>query len=181
MNYRNSSFSGSYLVLGGSSNNYPAGAGTVYLMDHGRGKSKLLVDNRLVGTTSAAERSEMKKMSWIFAATGVSSLSFDELDIRGGGKLAAKTEVANSRLTWNVGTVSGDRTGMLFILKYQEIDMTKGNGKQQELLWGLSVQQFGDLVLPANLNIYKIGIVVSGRIRGAKNVTIGPEGTFTVK
>ena len=179
--FRNSSFSGSYLVLGGSSKDYPAGAGTVYLMDHGIKKSKLLVDNKIVGTTSAAEKSKMTKMTWIFAASGVNSLSFDELDIRGGGKLAAKTEIANTRLTWHVGTVSGDRTGMLFIMKYQEIDMTKGSGKQQELLWGLNVQQYGDIMLPASLNIYKIGIVVSGRIRGADNVTIGPEGVFTVK
>ena len=181
VNYRNSSFSGSYFVLGGGSKDYPAGAGTVYLMDYGLGKSKLLVDNKIVGTPSAADRSKMTKMSWIFAASGVNSLSFDELDIRGGGKLAAKTEIPNTRLAWNVGTVSGDRTGMLFILKYQEIDMTKGSGKQQELLWGLSVQQYGDIMLPASLNIYKIGIVVSGRIRGAENVTIGPEGTFIVK
>ena len=181
MNYKNSSFSGTYLVLGGSSTDYPAGAGTVYLMDHRINKSKLLVDNKIVGTTSAASRADMTRMTWIFASSGVNSLSFDELDIRGGGKLAAKTQTANAKLTWNVGTVSGDRSGMLFILKYQEIDMTKGNGKQQELLWGLSVQQYGDLVLPRSLNINRIGIVVAGRISGAENVTIGPEGTFTVK
>lgn len=150
-------------------------------MDHGAHKSKLLVDNQILVTSSAADKSEMTKMTWIFASSGVNSLAFDELDIRGGGKLAAKTEVLNARLAWNVGTVSGDRTGMLFILKHQEIDMTKSNGKQQELLWGLNVHEYGDLVLPRNLNINRIGIVIAGRIRGAENVTIGPEGTFTVK
>lgn len=182
VNYKNSSFSGTFLVLGGSSKIYPAGAGTVFLRDTGANKSKLLVDNRITKMATAADIAGMTRMTWIFASSAVSSLSFDELEIRGGGKLAAKTETRDGKLTWNVGTVSGDRTGMLFILKYQEIDMTKGsNGKQQELLWGLNVQEFGDLTLPRSLDINRIGIVVAGRIRGAENMTIGPEGTFTVK
>lgn len=153
----------------------------MYIMDRGTKKSKLLIDNKIDAKSATADRSKMTKMTWIFAASGVNVVSFDELEIRGGGKLAAKTELANTKLTWKVGTVSGDRTGMLFILGYQEIDMTKGSDKQQELLWGLTVQQFGDILLPAALNINRIGIVVSGRIRGAENVTIGPGGTFTIQ
>ena len=150
-------------------------------MDVGQNKSKLLIDNKIEQATSIADRSEMTKMTWIFASSDVGSVIFDELDIRGGGKLAAKTELPNSMLTWHIGAIRGDRTGMLFILKYQEIDMTKGNGINQELLWGLNIQQFGDVILPPGLNINRIGIVVAGRIRGAENVTIGPEGSFTVR
>ncbi len=181
IDYYNSTFAGSLLVLGGLSNKYPAGAGTVYTMNRATNKSKLLVDNKIDARLASTDRSEMTKMTWIFAASGTTKVAFDELDIRGGGKLAAKTETVNSRLTWIVGDVRGDRTGMLFILKYQDIDMSKGNGKAQELLWGLNVQQYGDLSLPASLDINRIGIVVAGRISGAENVTIGPGGTFSIK
>ena len=150
-------------------------------MNRDLNRSKLLVDNKIDSRLATVGRSEMTKMTWIFAASGVNTISFDELDIRGGGKLAAKTQIANSRLTWTVGKVAGDRTGMLFILKYQDIDMSKGNSKQEELLWGLNVQQYGDLSLPANLQINRIGISVAGRIRGAENVTIGPGGSFAIK
>ena len=180
VDYRNTTYAGNYFVLGGTSLKYPAGSGTVYTFDKFQNKTKLLVDNKITAKLSSAERSKMARMTWIYASAGQQIISFDELDIRGGGKLAAMTQIQNAQLTWKVGTVSGDRSGMLFVLGYQDLDMS-ATGEKQKLLWGMNVFEHGDLALPKSLDIRRISIEVKGRLKGAENVTIGPQGTFIIK
>lgn len=162
------------------------GAGTVFVRDTKKNKTKLIVNNNNVGAPKADDITNFLHdggRTWITPESSVKAINFDQLDIRGKSQLAVLTNPPGSPIQWAIRTFTGDLSGILHIQAHQSLKMTSGGGSAngQKLPLGVNVYRQGDVQLPENLFIDGIKVIVAGSVSGAHNVTVGNQGKLVLR
>ena len=125
--FTNNTYSGNMQTIGGRSNLGSGGSGTVYLENKMNGFRKLIVDNKNIGKPSNDTIGVLKRdggRTWLTPTAGSRRIVLSQLDIRGMGQLASLTNSVNDFLEWDVGTITGDQSGLLHILAKQRLVVT---------------------------------------------------------
>ena len=184
--FDNRTFSGKIEAFGGAGNKEAGGAGTVYLHNKYLDFKQLIVDNNNVGaplTDDIVDVDYDGGRTWLTPEHNTTAMTFDEVDIRGQSQLAVLTTPHESPVRWDIGGISGDRSGILHVRANQELKMTLSDsqGQQPELLWGVNVYPRGDIKLPHKLVVDGIKMIVAGSLSGAQSVTVGNKGKLILR
>jgi hypothetical protein len=183
--FKNNTFTGKLEAYGGRSNLSPGGAGTVYLSSKDGAFKKLIVDNKNIGKPSSDTIEDIRRdggRTWLTPSVGSHKVVLSHLDIRGLGHLASLTNISQGNLEWDIGTITGDKTGLLHILANQRLVITgKEGSKSADLPWGINVYPRGELTLSESFVVDGIKIIVAGRLNGARNLTVANGGKVILR
>jgi hypothetical protein len=184
--FKNNTFTGKLEAYGGRSNLSPGGAGTVYLASKDGGFRKLIIDNRNIGKPSSDTIEDIHRdggRTWLTPSVGSPRVILSHLDIRGLGQLASLRNSTQGNLEWDIGTITGDKTGLLHILANQRLVITgkEGESKSADLPWGINVYPRGELTLSESFVVDGIKIIVEGRLNGARNLTVANGGKVILR
>ena len=179
--FTNNTFTGKLEAYGGRSNLSPGGAGTVYLASKDNTFRKLIVDNQNIGKPSSDTIENIQRdggRTWLTPSSGSHRVILSHLDIRGLGQLASFRNSTQGILEWDIGTITGDKTGLLHILSNQRLVITGNEEKKKppDLPWGINVYPRGELTLSESFVVDGIKIIVAGRLNGARNLTVANGG-----
>ena len=184
--FKNNTFTGKIEAYGGRSNLSPGGAGTVYLASKDGAFRKLTVDNQNIGKPSSDTIEDISRdggRTWLTPPLGSHQVILSHLDIRGLGHLASLTNSTQGNLEWDIGTITGDKTGLLHILANQRLVITgkEGESESADLPWGINVYPQGELTLSESFVVDGIKIIVAGRLNGARNLTVANGGKVILR
>lgn len=186
--FTNNTYTGTFQAYGGRSDLFSGGAGTVYLASNDGAFRKLIVDNQNTDTRSGDNITDIERdggRTWLTPTKGTKQLVLTQLDIRGSGQLASlRNDDASDSLEWDVGSITGDKTGLLHILANQRLVIT-GNDKKQtkspDLPWGINIYPRGELTLSESFVVNGIKIITSGRLNGARNLSVANGGKVILR
>lgn len=184
--FTNESFAGNLEASGGRSNLSPGGAGTVYIANKNGEFRKLIVDNQNIGKPSSDTITDIERdgsRTWLAPRLGSHRIVLSHLDIRGLGQLASLRNTTQGILEWDIDTVTGDKTGLLHIPDNQRLVITgtEGESKLADLPWGINVYPRGELMLSESFLVDGIKIIVAGRLKGARNLTVANGGKVILR
>lgn len=179
----NNTYTGSIQAFGGRSDVASGGCGTVYLENKRTGFRKLIVDNKNIGKPSSETIEDVDSdggRTWLTPSNDSRRVVLNHLDIRGMGQLASLT---NGSLEWDVGTITGDQSGLLHILGMQRLVVSgaEQGGEPADLPWGINVYPRGELTLSESFLVDGIQIIVAGRLNGARNLTVANGGKVILR
>lgn len=184
--FSNSTYTGNIQAFGGRSNFSSGGSGTVYLENKLSSFRKLIVNNKNIGKPSSDSITDINRdggRTWLTPSNDSQRVVLSHLDIRGMGQLASLTKTTNHSLEWDVGTVTGDQSGLLHILGMQRLVITgeERESKAANLPWGINVYPRGELTLSESFMVDGIQIIVAGRLNGARNLTVANGGKVILR
>ena len=184
--FTKNTYAGKLQAYGGGSNFFPGGAGTVYLASVDGRLQKLIVDNQNTGKPSSDTITDIQRdggRTWLTPPVGSNKVTLSHLEIRGLGQLASFWNITQGTLEWDIGTITGDKTGLLHILGYQKLVITgaEGESKSADLPWGINVYSRGELTLSESFVVDGIKIIVAGRLNGARNLTVANGGKVILR
>ena len=184
--FENNTFTGKLEAYGGRSKLSPGGAGTVYLASRDGGFRKLIVDNQNIGKPSSDTIEDFQRdggRTWLTPSVGSHQVILSHLDIRGLGQLASIRNSTQGNLEWDIGVITGDKTGLLHILANQKLVIKgkEGESKLADLPWGINIYKRGELTLSESFVVDGIMIIVAGRLNGARNLTVANGGKVILR
>lgn len=184
--FENNTFTGKLEAFGGKSNLSPGGAGTVYLSSNDDRFKKLTIDNQNIGKPSSDSIKDIQRdggRTWLTPSEGSHQVILSHLEIRGLGQLASMRNSSEGDLEWDIGTITGDKTGLLHILSNQKLVITGEEkvSKSADLPWGINVYPRGELTLSESFVVDGIKIIVAGRLNGARNLTVANGGKVILR
>lgn len=185
--FQNNTFTGKLEAFGGKSKLSPGGAGTVYLASQDSKLRSLIIDNQNVGKPLSDTIHDIQRdgsRTWLAPPQGSDGILLSHLDISGSGQLASLRNSSQGKTEWDVGVITGDKTGLLHILANQRLVISGSEGNEAnsaDLPWGINIYPQGELTLSESFVVDGIKIIVAGRLNGARNLTVANGGKIILR
>ena len=188
-------YGGLYRTVGGSSNTFNGGPGTVYTYQSKRGPqyreikynsnlnetdykpqhSKIKIDNEMKISKSYAVIMDQNKEKSLY--------EFDELLVAGKAHVQFYHPFAASNLSVYAKEVTGDKTGVIRVHDRQSlfVFIVQSTHTYMDAPCGFYVSEYAEIILPSEVIIRGEEVTLRGRLRGAESIVIERDGNLIMQ